>query len=95
MNTCNCCSVKAVLCALLLGVISSLAAAQSDTDSNSVLSSDAIKPDKVLSPEQTDPPPIRSPGYSRPDEALSPDQNNPPPVRSEDYVKPAPALSPD
>lgn len=93
MNTCHRYSANAVLCALLLSLLSPVAVAQSDSDS--AMSSDAIKPDKALSPEQTDPLPDRSLGYSKRDKALSPEQTDPLPDRSVDYVKPDPALSPD
>ena len=70
MNTCYRSAANVVLCSLLLTLFSSIAVAQSD--SATVMSSGAVKPENALSPEQTDPPPVRSPGYSRPDEALSP-----------------------
>lgn len=83
--------VEATLGGLLITLFASLAIAQTDQ----VLSPDAIKPEAALSPEQTNPPPVRSSDYTKPDEALSPEQTDPPPVRSLGYTKPDEALSPE
>jgi hypothetical protein len=76
---------------LLVALLSSLAIAQADP----ILSPDAIKPDAVISSEQTNPPPVRSLEYIKPDRALSPEQTETPRVRSLDYTKPDEALSPE
>ena len=89
-KTSPCNFASASICGLLLYLLSSFAVAQSG-----IFPNDSIKPDPALSPDETNPPPVRSLDYTRPDKALSPDETNPPPVRSLDYTKPDPALSPD
>ena len=42
----------------------------------------AVRPDRALSPEETNPGPVLSPGAVRPDRALSPEETDPGPVLS-------------
>lgn len=67
-KTSPCHFASATLCGMLLCLLSSIAVAQSD-----IFPDDSIKPDPALSPDETDPPPVRSLDYTRPDPALSPD----------------------
>ena len=83
---------SAALCSLLACLLSSFAVAQSTTD---LPIDNSIKPDPALSPDQTNPPPVRSPGYTKPAPSLAPEETNPSPVRSPDYIKPDPVLPPD
>ena len=59
----------------------------------------AVRPDRALSPEETNPGPVLSPGAVRPDRALSPEETDPGPVLSPNLSSCTPiccaVLSPD
>ena len=67
-KTSTCHFVSATICSLLFCLLSSFAVAQSE-----IFPDDSIKPDPALSPDETNPPPVRSLDYTKPDPALSPD----------------------
>lgn len=89
-------TLSASLIGALVCLCSSHAIAQSSASgADPVLSPDAVKPDKALSPEDTYSAPVRSPDYIRPDRARSPEETEASPVLSPDAVRPEPARSPD